>query len=467
MDKSEWMTRRSFIVATGAVTAGAMLVSCADAETPNLPAFTPEAFGAKGDGTTDDTAAFQRLAVAVNANGGGEIVLRSVTYLVGRQEGARGGYAFAPASLLALKDCRLPVVIRGNGGRLRCAPHLRFGTFDRRGERYDHAMPFTSPGFSATPYEHMILVQGCRGPVQITDLELDGNIQQLLIGGPWGDTGWQIPAIGLFLSGNIGSVLVRNVFTHHHAQDGLMISAPSGSAPSRIENVRSAFNARQGCSFIGGSDFTFVGCRFTDTGRAKIGSAPAAGVDLEAESGEIRRLRFISCEFARNEGVGMVADSGDTADVTFDRCRFVGDRNWAAWPNKPRFRFTRCQFVGPIVRCFDAADPAVGTTFTDCRFTDLVRRGADGKALAPGPIADLSSTRNTLFRQCTFTVSHGFALPWSLHAIYDSCSMHESGGPIGYPRGTYRGASTIIGKVDLYGSKISGVVTINGQKRTA
>jgi hypothetical protein len=64
-------------------------------------------------------------------------------------------------------------------------------------------------------------------------------------------------------------------------------------------------------------------------------------------------------------------------------------------------------------------------------------------------------------------VSHGFALPWSLHAIYDSCSMHESGGPIGYPRGTYRGASTIIGKVDLYGSKISGVVTINGQKRTA
>lgn len=467
MDTSEWMTRRSLIVTTGSVTVSAVMASCVGAKSPESVPFTPEAFGAKGDGTTDDTSAFQRLATAVNANGGGEIVLRPVTYLVGRQEGARGGYAFAPASLLVLKDCHLPVVIRGNGGRLRCASHLRFGTFDRRGERHDHAMPFTSPGFSATPYEHMILVQGCRGSVQITDLELNGNIQQLLIGGPWGDTGWQIPAIGLFLSNNIGSVLVRNVFTHHHAQDGLMISAPSGAAPLRIENVRSAFNARQGCSFIQGSDVTFVGCSFTDTGRAKIGSAPGAGVDLEAEGGAIRRVTFIGCEFARNEGVGMVADSGDTAEVTFDRCRFVGDRNWSAWPNKPRFRFTRCEFVGPIVRCFDAMNSADGTVFTDCRFTDLLRHGADGKPLAPGPIADLSSTKNTLFRHCTFTVSHGFALPWSLHAIYDSCSMRQTGGPTGYPRGTYQGRSTIIGKVDLYGSKIDGVVTINGQKRTA
>ncbi len=460
-----WMTRRSIIAAGAGVAAQAMLTSCARASAPQRPPFTPEAFGAKGDGITNDTLAFQRLAEAVNTSGGGEIVLRPVTYLVGRQDGARDGYAFAPASLLRLRNCRLPVVIRGNGAKLRCVPRLRFGTFDPQGKVHEHAMPFTAPGFSATPYEHMISVEDCRDRVEIVDLELDGNLKQLQIGGKWGDTGWQIPAIGLFLSENTGPVLVRNLFTHHHAQDGLMISGAEGAPPARIENVRSAFNARQGCSFIRGSDFVFVNCRFTDTGRAGLASAPGAGFDIEAEGRKIRRLRFVRCEFARNEGVGMVADSGDSADVAFDSCSFLGDRTWAVWPNKPRFSFLRCTFTGPIVRCFDAPRPADATSFVECRFTDLVRHGADGKPLQPGPIADLSDSRNVLFRRCTFTVSHGFALPWSLHAIYDSCTMRQSAGPTGYPRGTYRGTSTIIGKVDLYGSRVEGVVTINGEQR--
>lgn len=463
MKRSGWMTRRSAIAVAGSTVAQAMLLSCARADTAAPERFTPEAFGAKGNGITDDTQAFQRLAAAVNAQGGGEIVLQPVTYMVGRQGGATESYRFAPEPLLEFRNCRLPLVIRGNGAKLRCAPHLRFGTFDAQGRPYEHVMPFVTRGFSATPYTYMLFIEGCHARIEIADLELDGNLQQLQVGGQWGDTGWQIPAVGLFLSANSGPVLVRNIFTHHHAQDGLMIGAAQNAAPARIENVRSAFNARQGCSFIRGSDVTFVNCSFTDTGRTKLASAPGAGLDIEAEGGAIRRVRFVGCEFARNEGAALVADSGDSADISFERCRFMGDRNWAAWPNKPRISFRQCDFVGPIVRCFDAANPADGTTFEDCRFTDLIRLSTDGKLLPPGPIADLAESRNALFRRCTFTVSHGFALPWSLHAIYEDCMMRQNGGPTSYPRGTYRGKTTIVGKVDLYSSKIQGTVMINGE----
>src|SRR4051812_45456452 len=48
-------------------------------------ALTPEMFGAKGDGATNDSAAFARLAEAITHRGGGTIALRRKTYIVGAQ----------------------------------------------------------------------------------------------------------------------------------------------------------------------------------------------------------------------------------------------------------------------------------------------------------------------------------------------------------------------------------------------
>ena len=50
----------------------------------------------------------------------------------------------------------------------------------------------------------MIRVERCSGPVAIADLELDGNSGRLLVGGQYGDVGWQIPAVGIQLVDNRG-----------------------------------------------------------------------------------------------------------------------------------------------------------------------------------------------------------------------------------------------------------------------
>src|SRR5690348_6156661 len=56
-----------------------------EADPPPLAAdaVTPEQFGAAGDGQTNDTDAFAKMTAAVNKAGGGRVVLRKTTYIVG------------------------------------------------------------------------------------------------------------------------------------------------------------------------------------------------------------------------------------------------------------------------------------------------------------------------------------------------------------------------------------------------
>lgn len=461
------MDRRSFVAAGVAALAGPLLpAGCASAQPVSDEAFRPEDFGAVGDGRTNDTAAFARMATAVNAARGGRIVLRPVTYLVGAQRRSGPGepYAFAPMPILRLSGCTRPVTIEGGGARLRCAPGLRYGTFDRRtGVRIDRPLPFTTPGDLATPYDYMVLIEECSGGVTVQNLELDGGVSGLRIGGPWGDTGWQIAAVGLFLRENGGAETVRNVRSHHHAQDGIMIAGSARPAVRTFTDVRCDANGRQGMSVIGGRGYRFTDCSFTGTGRGPVSSAPGAGVDIEAESGPVRDLHFTRCLFSDNVGCGLVADSGDSAGARFDACRFVGTTNWSAWPNKPGFVFTGCEFVGAVVRCFGSDVPGQATRFLRCRFTDDPARAPGRRVYRNGPMVNLSDSRNVLFQSCSFSASHGAELPWSTGAIFADCTMRQVGGNQAYPRGIFRGANRIDGNVDIAASRVSGRLLLNGR----
>jgi hypothetical protein len=439
---------------------------------PKAAALTPEHFGARGDGTTDDTRAFAALAAEVNRRGGGEVELRPVTYLVGRQAAdGPGGYAFMPAPILEFLRCEAPLVIRGNRARLRCAPGLRYGTFDRAtGRPTRHSMPFVQAGELATPYRVMIRVEDCTGPVEISDLELDGNLRSLRIGGQYGDTGWQIPAIGIHLVNNKGAERLSRIHAHHHALDGILIDgAEARSAMSTLHRVRSEYNGRQGCSITGGSNYGFTDCAFSNTGKAGLSSAPGAGVDIEAEAGKrIRDLRFAGCTFSNNSGPGLVADSGDCAGAALDNCNFVGTTNWAVWPNKPRFRFSECSFVGAIVHAFGDADPDRACQFHHCSFRDDPALSPNGLVYGGGnpshPVADLPHNDNVLFDHCDFNLTHRLVLPWTTNVtIFADCTMSQRAPAQSYPRGTFVGHNRIRGNVNLYSARIRGELILNGR----
>jgi hypothetical protein len=428
--------------------------------------FTPESFGAAGDGNANDTDAFAKMTAAVNAAGGGTVVLSAKTYIVGAQTSdPTGFYLYAPASIMDFVGCTKALTILGNGARIKCADGLRYGTFDpKTGLPVQHTMPYLGTGDIASPYTAMISVKDCTAKVTIEHLELDGNLAGLSIGGPRGDTGWQLPACGLSLLNNVGGESITDVHSHHHGQDGIYMDGPADRTTSTaLANIVSEYNGRQGCSIVGGCNYGFTDSHFNHTGRGGLTSAPGAGVDIEAETRSIRNVSFSGCEFANNSGAGVTADSGDTEGAIFTNCTFIGTTTWSVWPGKPRFKFTGCKFIGSICHGFADTDPNRATQFSSCSFLDDSSLSPTGQVFAQA-IADLGGgDTNISFDSCQFMLKNDAVLPWTLTAKYNNCTMSQAAARQAYPRGVFTGVCRIDGNVDLYSSRVVGQLTVNGQ----
>ena len=372
--------------------------------------------GAKGDGTTNDTAAFQKAAELIQEAGGGTLVIPKATYIVGRQEHVEGKKPYCQPQLVFTVDRVNFLLIEGNGATLRCAPGLRFGSFDpKTGEVYNPPkMPFYDRDYIAGAAT-MFNITGSRH-VTICDLELDGNSPSFILGGAWGDTGRQLSGYGMALYGNT-DVQVSKVKSHHHPLDGIVIGWTSlkesdPATPHTLTDCAFEYNGRQGLSWVGGRGLKAYRCKFNHTGRALVGgavlfSSPGSGLDIEAEDSVCRDGYFEDCEFVDNGGCGMVADSGDGGYTKFVRCTFWGTTNWSAWSNKPGLKYEDCSFYGSAVHAVGSPNPDLATRWTRCTFED--KPWADGRVYRQNSGAFLleinGSMENVLFDACTFTAN--------------------------------------------------------------
>jgi len=459
-------SRRQFIVAGGA--AGFLTAARKPVAGDYL---TPEMFGAKGDGRTNDTDAFAALSAHVNAHGGGNVILRRVTYIVGKQHTSddRTKFAFAPSDILHFSGCKGAIVIRGNGAVLRCTSGLRYGGFDRAGRVLPEARSNLDLANRAVPYLGMIHAENCTGSIDISDVELDGNLGGFQIGGKYGKGGWQAGASGIRFSGNTGSERLSRIRSHHHPQDGISITGSAERVGSTtISDVVCEENGRVGFSLLGGHDYSVERGRFRRNGKAGMRSAPAAGVDMETERPPTRNVSFSDCEFSDNAGFGFVSPSKKASDITCTRCKFVGTTNLAGWLDSPRMRFRNCLFVGSINHVFGDTDPTQAAQFLDCTFTDDPGLSPTGEVFLGGGqrnwIAVVQRGTNVLFSRCNFRLLRDGLLPLSQSdVIYADCKLSQRSPALSNPRGTYIGTNVITGNVQLKGSVIRGQVTLNGR----
>lgn len=318
--------------------------------------------------------------------------------------------------------------------------------------------------------ESMIQVERCSGSVEISDIELDGNLAGLIVGGKYDRrAGWQAGGSGIRLIRNTGPERLSQIRSHHHPQDGIIFNSDVNRTSSTVvSDATCDENGRCGGSVLAGANYNFERCRFRRTGRAGVPSSPAAGVDIEAESGPIRNVNFSDCEFSDNRGFALVQGTGKSLDATFTRCKFIGTTNYAAWPHRPGIRFSDCLFVGQIVNVFGDVDPARAAQFVNCIFTDdpalsPTRQVFLGRS-GPPTIAVLLKSPNVLFSHCHFRLVADGLLPQSRSdVIYADCDMSQRSREPSAPLGTYIGTSTILGNARLEGSVIRGSVTLNGR----
>lgn len=452
--------RRSF-VASAFATAMVPFASCsAGAFKPEGPQFTPEAFGARGDGVANDGAAFEALSEAVNRAGGGTVSLRKgATYIVGGQTRSAdpkstGGYTFVPRDVLRFRRCRNAVTVLGNGATLRVVNGYRYGTFDTSGAITRNKMPYFGPQIAAG-YSALVFVEECSGPVSIQDLDLDGNMRRAVIGGTWGDAGIQLPGSGLVFRNNTGKWQVRNVRAHDHPLDGLLVddpgapsTPPSGSGTSGCDFYE---NGRQALSLVGGVGHVFADSKFRRTRRGtQVGSPPGAGVDLEAEGEKIvRGIRFERCEMSDNAGPALLHGGGKVSDIDVVDCRVIGTSTWAYYSaGAENMRFRGTTIVGAVVNlrggprgelfenCLITNDPALAPRGTQPYSPGgfLIPDGVTGVRIIGGEIRQAGGTGGSNANQdqmlldgVTIRATRGAI---ALYGRFRNCRFVEAGGTI-------------------------------------
>jgi hypothetical protein len=445
----------------------------------------PEDFGAVGDGLNNDTDAFARLSAAIEKNRGGVIELTAgTTYVVGQQRFANGrktgrGFAFDPDPIIRVRNATGPVVVKGNGARLLAAPGLRYGTFDpRSGDARRDVAPFFENDKAATPYVGMIELTGCSGGIRIENIDLDGSVATMMIGGEFGDTGHQIPACGMYLIENAGSLVIENVRTHHHCLDGLLLRHRSANVPANatigIRNLLATHNSRQGFSLAGGVRGSVDNSTFSHTGRGPLISAPAAGIDFEPDAGHIvRDWTFSNCTMVDNAGAGMLASLGDSAGISFSRCTFIGTTAPAAWPEQPKLHFEDCRFVGSVTNVRGGPLPnGGGARFVRCQFTDDPDQSPTHSAfVGTGPIVNLANNGGgAIFEGCEIRcLDRGQAIYSDDSGnIFHDCRLSQTSPVPMVPWVTFTGTNSINGAANTAYARIkNGSLTINGVHHAA
>lgn len=397
--------RRSVLLGAAAVAGATQLPEAAFAyPTYNIKT----SFGAVGNGVVNDSQAFRAAAAAITAAGGGTLDIPAGVYIVGEEDSGGGITPYYRAKKIFDLGAVAFLHIRGAAGAvLRLAPGLHYGSFNPT-----TGAPHHEPGtgeFTGSAYKAEIgWMIGVIGGSNITieDLELDGNNDQLVLGGRYGDTGIQLKATGIRLL-QCTDVAISDIHTHHHGLDGLTIgwgglTTADPPKPHTVSRVRSEYNGRQAFSWTGGNSLTVTDSQFNHTGRAAVRSAPSAGVDIEAESSITRNGYFNGCEFINNFGAGVDCTHGDSGYTRFEGCTFWGTTNRSVYVTKPGLVFKWSNVYGSCNMGYGDANTALATRWGECLFED--KPWTNGQVYRENYlISDAGTTAlNVQFADCTF-----------------------------------------------------------------
>jgi hypothetical protein len=200
-------------------------------------------YGADVSNTAEQNdTAFADACSEIMAQGGGTLVIPPGEYEVCHQVFGSGSAAWLNTDAIVISGCAKHITIEGYGAKLKMPNGQRWGSFDpvTGAPFYPSSFPFFNGLYAGHP-GYFINIQNNSGGVTIKGLELDGNCANYIVGGEYGDIGYQVRADGI-ISTNNASLNVSDMYIHNCGRDGIDVfdnasTESSTVRPVYIENV--------------------------------------------------------------------------------------------------------------------------------------------------------------------------------------------------------------------------------------
>ena len=258
--------------------------------------------GATGDGTTDDTAAINAAIDFAVASGVRTVVVPDGVYMIQAHD---PNWTVEQSQNVVFYTHTFP-----GGIKMKSGIHLKLS----QGATL-RAIPNNAKWYRIV------------GAAEVSDVEISGGTIE-------GDRAAHIGANGGEWGHGISLVAVTDAYVHDLTVkdcwgDGINtnLSEMNVAAPCRrirVERVVCDNNRRQGMSISSVVDMTVADSDFSNT----IGTWPAAGIDIESNSGTspTTDITITRCRFNNNNGSGVCVVDGYGDRITVTDCRFSGNK---------------------------------------------------------------------------------------------------------------------------------------------
>lgn len=395
-------------------------------------------FGATGNGSHSDYYdhdAIQKIKnIIKNSNSKSFIVhFPFGEFIIGRQT-FTSGVGFTTEDGLNISFPSMvdkSIIIQSDNASFKLRDGSYYGVFDKiTKDPFQTTMPFY-PGTASWAADgdkvavvesgYMFNFDNINSVLTTGVFNIDGNMQNCIIGGKYGDDGWQLIAYG-FRVARVKRFNIKNIFSDNHCLDGVYIAGINNNTtpdilnPSYngvVKNVATKGNGRQGFSLGGGQNISFYDCYSDNIGMPefKVQSLPKSCFDIEAELSPIRNIKFYNCFFGNAPTTSLVADSADTRNVQFFNCRFINGYGVTAWVRKPEFKFFNCYFNGYMEGQYGSFTESDRTVYQDCTFTDDPKYNPN--YVAGNRYLINASGANPIFKDCTIDL-YSSGLPYTI-----------------------------------------------------
>ena len=354
-------------------------------------------FGAKGDGVTNDYPAFKAVSDYVkNTNLKGYTIHLPTPddfYAVSGQT-FEAGKGFINNSILDVSFSTMQdklILLHSDNTKIKQMSGQYFGAFNKNTKEVLNTVnpihPWSGANYDAVKdivsvagLGFILHFQNIKSLIINGKIDLDGNRDGMIIGGKWGDAGWQVGAYGIRIAW-VKQFDISNINSHHHCCDGIYIAGWNDTTNPDIRlpdvfgvarNLNSQYNSRQALSLTGGQNLSFYDSTFDKTGLPEfsVRSMPMQNLDIEAEVSPVRNVSFYNCFFGDTPTVSVAADVGDEKDVKFYNCKVINSLGSTIWVNKPQLKFYDCYFNGGIEKQYGTEIEEDRTLYVRCTFTD-------------------------------------------------------------------------------------------------